>query len=280
MKTIEPIYTPDNCTFAYQLRWGVTLFLREYVPESLWRTSLSQALESDDIRVLSHRSIDDKSVQFSLSSKPAHSPAFLIQRLNARLQYALRDHFPKAFRPHYSIRSFGTQDRAVIEAYVAKQPSKHRMTAERSQMLFEDLLYVDHNIDLSCMQKTSHGAYWFNLHVVLVNEGRWCDVCRERLEKTKRTILKWSIKKRLRLSRCAILADHMHLSFGCPMEMSPETIVLSLMNTVVWVYEMKPVLDFSAFIGTFGDYDQRAVLGSPLPDAKTSSAGACPRRAE
>ena len=264
MPTIEPIYTPDNCKFAYQLRWGVTLFLREFVSESLWLPSLSQALESDEIRILSHRSLDSESVQFSLSSKPAHSPAFLIQRLKGRLQYAVRDQFPKALRPHYSVRSFGTQERAIVEAYIAKQPSKHRMAAERTQMIFEDLLFVDSNIDLSAMQKTSHGDYWYNLHVVLVNEDRWCDVRRDRLLETERVILRWSKSKSLRLSRCAILADHLHLAVGCPMELSPEAIVLSLMNNVAWVHEMKPVLCFSAFVGTFGEYDQRAVVGTPM----------------
>ncbi len=48
---------------------------------------------------------------------------------------------------------------------------------------------------------------------------------------------------------------------SCGLESSPAEIVLAMMNNVDWVYEMKPVLCYSAFVGTFGEYDQRVVSG-------------------
>ncbi len=175
----------------------------------------------------------------------------------------MREHEPKALRPHYAIRSFGTQEREVIEAYIAKQPQHHPMAAEHSQQVLNELMYVDPLMDLTIKQTTNHGDYWYNLHLVLVNEGRWRNVDRDKLAEVRNMTVMWASTKKLRLSRCALLADHMHLAVGCHMELAPEEIVLSLMNNVAWVYGMRPVLSFSAFVGTFGEYDQRAIMGEP-----------------
>ena len=34
---------------------------------------------------------------------------------------------------------------------------------------------------------------------------------------------------------------------------------ISLMNNIAYVYEMKPILKFSYYVGTFGGYDRGAV---------------------
>ncbi len=262
MTTLDPIYTEINCEFAYQLRWGVTVFWRQSPPEAAGIESLAAALEDDGIRILSSRSIEQNGMQFALSTLPGVRPVTIIHRLKGRLQYIVRDHTPRALRPHYSIRSFGTQDRNVIEAYVARQPQKHSMASTMSQQIFEDLLFCDPAIDLSISQKTSHGDYWYNLHLVLVHEDRWRSVDRKQLTKTHRVVRQCAMKKQWRLSRFAILSDHMHMTIGCSMHESPAEVTLSLMNNVAWAYGMKPMLSFSAFVGTFGEYDQRSVAGN------------------
>ena len=264
MAAVQPLYTPAKCKFAYQLRWAITIHWRQTVDESVWLEPLQNALEKDQINILSIHQPLVQSTPFALSTRPAQRPIFIIQRLKGRLQYAVRDRYPKALQTHYAIRSFGTQERQVIEAYIAKQPMKHTMAAERFQKIFEDLLYSDTSVDLSLARSTEHGTYWYNLHVVLVHQERWCDVRAERLKKTQQVILKGAAKHDCRISRCAILADHLHVAMSCPLEASPEEIVLAMMNNVAWVYEMKPVLCFSAFVGTFGEYDQRVVAGKRL----------------
>ncbi len=190
MASLQPLYTSDNCKFAFQLRWGVTIHWREAVPESAWLGPLQDSLLKDEIRILTLKQPSELMTQFALSTLPSHSPRFIIQRLKGRLQYAVREQSPKALRPHYAIRSFGTQEREVVEAYVAKQPFKHTMAAERTQRIFEDLLYCDSAVDLSAARSTEHGTYWHNLHIVLVHESRWRDVHVERLKKTQAVILK------------------------------------------------------------------------------------------
>ena len=173
MTALEPIYTAGNCRFAYQLRWAITIFWRLPVADSFWLSNFEEALKTDDIRILSWRWLGDDAMQFAVSTLPTASPVFIVQRIKGRVQYAVREHSPKALRPHYAIRSYGTQEREIIEAYIAKQPSKHPMAAQRSQQIFEDLIFVDANVDLSVPQKTEHGNVWYNLHIVLAHEDRW-----------------------------------------------------------------------------------------------------------
>ena len=61
------------------------------------------------------------------------------------------------------------------------------------------------------------------------------------------------------LSRMAILPDHIHLALGCPEEQSPEEIALGYMNNCAHACGMKPVLQHSYYVGTFGEYDLGAV---------------------
>ncbi len=260
MTALEPIYTADNCNFAYQLRWGVTIFWQRPVADSLWFSAFEEALKKDEIRILSWRWLRTDVMQFSVSTRPFVSPIFIIQRIKGRVQYAVRQYEPKALRAHYAIRSYGTQEREVIEAYIAKQPSKHPMATQRSQQVFEELAFVDSNVDLSIAHKTEHGDIWYNLHIVLVHEDRWRDVDAVRLKSTRDIILRCATRKNWRLSRCAILADHLHAALGCQVTDSPQQVVLTLMNNIAWVYGMKPILCHSAFLGTFGEYDQRAIV--------------------
>lgn len=261
MAQLAPIYTPDNCRFAYQLRWGVTIHWLQPISESVWLDALKLALEKDEIRILSWRWRNEQSTQFALSTLPTASPQFIAQRLKGRLHYAVRDVIPKALQPHFAIRSFGTQQREVIEAFIAKQPTKHRMAAERTQEIFEELVFVDSRVDLSQERNTKHASYWYNLHLVFVHEGRWRDVDADRLKCTQSVVLRCATKRGGRVSRCSILADHLHVSLGCELDCVPEEIALAMMNNIAWVYGMKPVLPYSAFVGTFGEYDQRSVKG-------------------
>jgi len=223
---LQPIYNEENPAFAYQLRWGITLNWAVPVEESIWLDSVSSLLESDQIRILSWRWLTKLSIQFVISTQPNTKPEFIIQRLKGRIQYAVRKIAPKAFRSNYALRSFGTQERRIVEAYVAAQSRHHTMATETSQQIFENLRYVDGKIDLSIMQKTTHGVYWYNLHMVIVNTERWRDINEDRLQRVKRVVLRCGDQKRCRISRLSILADHLHLAVGCSIEYSPSTIVL------------------------------------------------------
>ena len=57
------------------------------------------------------------------------------------------------------------------------------------------------------------------------------------------------------LSRAGIVPGHVHLTLGCALNESPQEVALSYMNNLAYVRGMLPVLQFSCYVGTFGEYD-------------------------
>jgi hypothetical protein len=49
------------------------------------------------------------------------------------------------------------------------------------------------------------------------------------------------------------------LSLGASFADTVQDVVLKLMNNLAFVHSMKPVYQFSAYVATFGEYDQRAL---------------------
>ena len=68
----------------------------------------------------------------------------------------------------------------------------------------------------------------------------------------------------------------MHVLLGADVTESPRSIALSLMNNIAYVYDMKPILKFSYYVGTFGGYDRGVVRKHEQRVA--GSAGTCPKR--
>jgi REP element-mobilizing transposase RayT len=108
------------------------------------------------------------------------------------------------------------------------------------------------------MQYTSHGTFWYNLHLVVVTVDRWCEVRNEYLQAlhsmAHRTAMKWS----LRMSSFGILPDHIHLVFGAPFARSPADISVSFLNNFAFVYGMKLLYQHGAYVGTVGEYTNKA----------------------
>lgn len=64
-----------------------------------------------------------------------------------------------------------------------------------------------------------------------------------------------------RISRAGILPDHIHIALGCSYDMAPDEVAISFLNNLAYVNGMRPVFQFGAYVGTFGEYDQRVVHG-------------------
>jgi hypothetical protein len=146
MPSIEPIYIFSECNFAFQLRWGLTIFWQKSVDEKHWFAPVAEPLE---IRILSWRWKRAKVAQFAVSTLPQISPANVVSLLREFLQDAIQEISPKALRSRFSNRSYGTQEKKIIEAYVAKQPAHHPLASASSQELFESLVIENKSVDLS-----------------------------------------------------------------------------------------------------------------------------------
>jgi REP element-mobilizing transposase RayT len=257
--SLQPIYTRDNCRFAAPLQWGLTVFWRSPQSRDDWFASLEQALAPDGIRLLGHRFQSPAVSQFVISTLPHVTPRLIVQRVKGRLQYLVRGQWPKAFRGNYALRSFGKMTRQIVERYVEGQVDHHRMAEARVEERLRRYQIVDNDIDFSVPQRTSQDLFWHNLHIVLVHRERWMDIREETLCGVQQMILRVTRAKGYLLSRAGILPDHVHLTLGCPFEVAPVDVALGFLNNLAYVHGMKPMLQYGAFVGTFGEYDSRAV---------------------
>ncbi|HUT01794.1 MAG TPA: hypothetical protein VM031_05030 [Phycisphaerae bacterium] len=66
---MEPIYTAENCRFAYQLRWALALFWREPALWDTWLQVLAPAAEQDGVRILRHDQAEPNVSRFLLSTR-------------------------------------------------------------------------------------------------------------------------------------------------------------------------------------------------------------------
>ncbi len=255
----EPFYTPQNTRAAYQLNWSYALFWHSPPKNFDWLEDLKRATEKDHIRVLNHSFEPPHVSKFLVSTLPAVAPELIPHRVKGRLQHLLQRESPNAFRRNYSLRSIGSTKRDKVEAYLASQLEHHPMADERVQERLAQYQICEQQVDRARERQTSHGIYWYNLHLVFVMRDRDMHLAHGELSALREMIRAAAKAKGHLLSRAAILPDHVHLALGCHLDESPEVVALSYINNICFVLGMKPVFQFSYWVGTFGEYDLGAV---------------------
>ena len=250
-----PLYTADNCTPAYQLDWSYSVFWRSTPTDFSWLDQLRAACEPDHIRLLEHQFDQPNVSKFLISTQPDVAPLHLAQRVKGRLQHLIRHTMPAAFRRNYGLRSVGSTKREKLDHYLQGQLVHHPMADPKVQERLRKYQIHNPDVDLSEPSRTTHALYWYNLHLVLVNDWRGIEIRDSVLQAIHDTILKASKAKGHRLSRGAILADHIHLTMRCKLEESPQDVALSYINNLAYAQGMKAVFKYSYFVGTFGEYD-------------------------
>ena len=258
MPNPQPIYTPDNCNFAYQLIWGVSVFWKIDAGEGHWFDELKEQTERDGVRLLRHQFSKPGVSQFLASSRPDTIPLSIVRSIKGRLGKLVCGNRVRAFGKNYGLRSIGSAKRSVIERYIESQLERHPMADARVQERLAQVQICNRDVDLSQPQRTTHALYWYNLHVVLEHDG-WNETRAERLIAMRDMIVNSSSAHGYLLSRAGILSNHIHFSLGCPVDKSPLEIALGYMNNLAYVYGMTPILMYSAYTGTFGEYDLGAI---------------------
>lgn len=256
---MRPIYTPENCKAAYQLIWSLTVFWRNPPGTDTWLDELKGATENDHVRILKHRFEQPTLSVFLVSTQPQVAPMQISKVIKGRLQYLIRDQHPKPFQRNYDLRSIGSTTREKLEAYLESQVAHHPMADPQVQARLAQYQIHHPEVDLSFPRYTSHARYWYNLHVAIVNDGRWTEIRHDVLQGIQDMLLKASSAKGHLLSRAGIVPDRIHLTLGCSLVESPLDVALSYMNKLAYVCEMRPVFKCSCFVGTFGEYDLGAV---------------------
>jgi hypothetical protein len=178
-----PIYTSHNTSDpAYQLDWSYSIFWHAQPPDTSWLHELKQLNEPDHIRILQHEFRKPNVSQFLISTRPAVPPLLIVQRLKGRLQHLLHGAMSKPLRRNYSLRSIGSTGRETLEQYLANQPSHHPMAEPRVQQRLQQYQVFRPEVDLSQPRRTSHAEYWYNLHIVLVNDARYMEIRHEEFQ--------------------------------------------------------------------------------------------------
>jgi REP element-mobilizing transposase RayT len=256
----EPIYTPDNTNPAYQLNWALTLFWRDSpLSDDDWLPTLKTVAEPDGVRILKHEVRGAHASHFFVSTQPHVAPSALIRSVKGRLQHAIRSDVPKAFQRNYWLHSIGSAKRETVEDYVATQLGHHPMADSAVQARLARFQKTFPDVDLSQRRSSGHGQFWYNLHIVFVNDGRWMEVADKRLGAVSEMLEKVARKYGHLLSRATVLPDHAHLTVGCPIDSAPQDVVLCYMNNCAYALGMRPEFQFSYYAGTVGEYDLGAV---------------------
>ena len=255
----QAVYSGENIEVAYQLDWSLTIFWRKPLWTDDWFESLHAAMEPDGIRLLKHRFSEPHISLFLVSTKPDVLPINIPRRVKGRLQHLVRDRVKKPFQRNYDLRSVGSTTREKLEGYLGSQLEHHPEEDRKVYWMLADMQVIRPDVDLSQPRFTSHGRFWSNLHVVMVNDWRWRETNAQNIERVRAMLIRAAEKKQHLLSRIAILPDHVHLLLGTNLEESPLSVGLSYMNNVAFVYDMQPILKPGCFIGTFGEYDLGAI---------------------
>jgi hypothetical protein len=249
-----PLYTPANCANpAYQLDWSYSLFWKAPPANFDWLEELQPHTERDHIRILQHQFQEPDLSQFLVSTRPSVAPQLIAQRVKGRLQHLLGG--GSRFRRNYGLRSIGSTRRNKLLEYLAGQLDHHPLADPRVDERLRGYQIHNPEVDLSQGQQTAHARYWYNLHLVLVNQDRLMETHEEALGSIRRMIHAASTAKGHRLSRAAIVPDHLHLALGGNLEESPEEVVLGYLNNLAFALGMKAVFRFSYYVGTFSEYD-------------------------
>jgi REP element-mobilizing transposase RayT len=275
---MEPIYTSENTSAAFQLNWSLAIFGKAELPDQeTWLSELETATAPDGVRILSSHVRSENVLQFLVSTRPDTSPSEIVRSVKGRLQYLIRDRLPKAFRRNYHVQSVGEANSRVLDQYVAGQTTKHPMADHDVQAQFESLQFHDESIDLSKPLIGTHGQYLHSLQIVVENVEGWHEVNESRLQRVRNVIKTAAQKNRWQLSRIGLLCNHVHVLLGANTVDSPQSVALSLMNNIAHVYDMKPILKFSYYVGTFGGYDRGAIRANQVAGSPgTSPAEALP----
>lgn len=256
----KPIYTSENCIPSFKLYWTLAIFWKDKpIAAEYWLDDLKPATEKDGARILEYRLNKETTSQFLISGRPELSPSGIIRSVKGRLQHCIRAQVPKAFKGNYSIKIIGSAKLDVVQQYLDSQLDHHQMADPKVQAKLGKYQINNPNIDLKSPRYSSHGQFIYNLHLVLVHAERWREIRDDRLTKSLDMIQRTSHKKDHLLSKARLLPDHIHLTLGCYVTESPMDIALGYMNNIAYGHGMKPIFQFSFYVGTVGEYDLGAI---------------------
>lgn len=247
MSKKNPIYTHENCLFAYQLHWELVISWRFKVSDSRWYESLRKRTLPTGIQISNHRFLQPGTSRFLVSTRPNLAPLALIDDIQELLQDIVRVELPHALHNTFRLRSLGILSRTALEELVDSDISHDKTSRERP------LSQISQPIDLSHPQTCKRGSYSYNLQVVLESDPNVSPKPKSFQKMAHDEVLHISQANNVSLSCATIQPDHFDIVLGCPIELAPADVALKFMNTLAESCFRKPIFRFSVFTSTFGE---------------------------
>ena len=262
--TPTPFYTSNHVQPAYQLRYTWTGWPKrnsrfpDKPPPSFFET-IAKLWDSDGLRLLDVQWSPNK-IALLVSTKPMVFPTFLAKRLKGRLQHGLRQaETPTSFSRKFSVTSVGHTRRTEVESYVKRQVDTSNYASTQFKTRLKAFTSALPSADLSKPSSTRSGRYWYNIHLVLVVDGRVRIGDSNWLQNLYRATLCIAEAKDDRISTLSVMPDHLHLTLRGNIDRSPQDIALSYMNNLGYMLRIKALWQPSYYVGTFGEYDMNAL---------------------
>jgi REP element-mobilizing transposase RayT len=259
----KPYYEPNSVTPHYKLRYGWAGWPTRgtQFPKDMEHHLSASAIgwEEDGLRLL-ETSFSPKYVLMTFSVKPDVSPKHFTARVKGRLQYALaKAGLHVKFSRKLAMQSIGENHRENVEAYIANQIANESWVDPRIMEVLAPFTVTNPNVDLSAPTETTSGRYWYNLHLVLVTEGRWRNIEVPWLTKIRDHSFRIAEKKGHGISRLSVMPEHVHFSLRGNIAHSPQEIALAFQNNLAHFLARCRVWRETYYVGTFGEYDMNAV---------------------
>ena len=142
-------------------------------PDQSFFSSLHKTWKGDGLEVLS-RKWSPHRIQFTFRAAPDIAPTFVTARAKGRLDHALRKAGqPTAFSRRVGFRTLGHNTSPVVLNYLARQYDRVDLADPRYIEELQSASWSNPDFDASDPLPTSHGRYWYDVHMVLVTENRF-----------------------------------------------------------------------------------------------------------
>lgn len=264
----KPPYFETNSTpAAYQLRyvwfgwptWGEVFPSR---PGASVFEKLAEDWREDGLEYLECEWHDEQ-IAIMVSATPETDPVSIAGRLKGRLDHALRNAgMATNFARNKAVRSVGDPTRETIGEYIEEQIENEGLACEEFEASLRPFTWTNSDVNLSEPWRSSHGRYWYGLHVVFVWKDRWRMREHQDFATVAGVCRAVARKHDYRLWKASIVPDHVHLAVGVPGTCTPASVALSFMNNIVHVFRHRGMVRSSYYVGTFGEYGMAAIRGS------------------
>ena len=262
-KTFKPIYTDDNTKVIHNLHYdwiGWQSAKKAFPNIIIDALDKSVPLWRKDGLCLEKWNYSEDMVKILFQVNPDIAPFLFSQRIKGRLDYSFRKlNLPIKFSRKVAFRCLGENTRNIVNEYIQKQVIKSDYYDNR----FKELLSkntISNNVDLSQPVITSHGRYWYNIHLVIIIQNRKFPITNsETFEIIKKYCFIIANKKECKIARLSIMPDHIHISIKGNPKLSPKDIGFAFLNNLSFVLGYNRCWKNEFYVGSFSEYNLDAL---------------------